>query len=289
MDVLNEIGLRMDKIRKIFQDITAIFPLMENLKSLTEKLENTENEFRSVAYEAAAMALAVKDISKGFALKEWREFMEGPGAKHTTQIHVGLGWALAQQRVEVLPIIKTLDPVMRFRVLDGYGYYDGIFRQRKTITNRIVPDEMDANLLPGYDQGLGRSMWYTCKGECESVSGMIGTFPASRHKDLWRGTGIACVYVGGYDENILRKLFTLSSENHSQLSVGAALVSRSRGNANAPTPYTELACRIWCNCTAEEVMRITVNAESLIAGQPDDAYMAWLSNIREELMSSKIN
>jgi hypothetical protein len=289
MEVRNEIALRIDKIREIFQHITAICTEQDDLKLLMTYLENTENEFRSVAYEALAMTLARKDISNGHALNNWRAFMEGPGKNHTAQIHVGLGWAIAQQRAEVLPIINTLAPIMRFRVLDGYGFYDGTFRQRKTIMTPIIPDEIESKFLPGYDQGLGRSLWYTCKGDGEKISGMIRAFSSSRHEDLWRGVGIACVYVGGFDENILKDLLTFSSDSQEQLPVSAALVSRTRNHANALTPYTELACRIWCNRTAEEAIQVTANAEGSIAAHSDSAYVTWLLNIREELVAAKIN
>lgn len=289
MEVRNEIVLRIDKIKEIFQRITVISTGQDDIKLLTVQLEDTENEFRSVAYEAAAMALALKDISTGNTLIHWRALMEGPGSKHTAQIHVGLGWAIAQQRVPVLSVIETLDPIMRYRVLDGYGYYDGIFRQRKTIMTRNIPDEMESKFLSGYDQGIGRSLWYTWKGDYEKISGIVKAFPASRHEDLWRGIGIACVYVGGYDANMLKQLLICSSNSHLQLPVSAALVSRTRINANALTPDTELACHIWCNCIAEEAMRITVSAETSIPAHTNDAYGAWLLNIRKEFTAAKMN
>lgn len=289
MNSSSKIAARMEKIREIFQHAMSIATAKGDLKLLAAELENTENEFRSIAYEGAAMALALKDFSNGHTLNRWRLFMEGPGAKHSAQVHAGLGWAIAQQRISALPIIETLDPLMRFRMLDGCGYYDGIFRQRQTIGNQIIPPDLESRLLTGYDQGVGRSLWYICKGECAKIPEMISAFSSSRHNDLWRGVSIACVYVGGCDSTMLRELLNYSLSYRTQLSVGTALVSRARNYADALTPDTELACQTWSNCSSQKAILMTVKAEPSVAVHPDDAYKTWLSNIEEELASVKPN
>jgi enediyne biosynthesis protein E3 len=284
-----EVERRMEKIREIFQYAMHISAEQEDLKLFGEQVENTENEFRSIAYEGVSMALALKDFSVSNTLNHWRLFMEGPGVKHAVHVHAGLGWAIAQQRISILPIIETLDPLMWFRVLDGYGYYDGIFRQRKTIGDHRIPPDFDNSFLQGYDQGVGRSLWYICKGDTSKIPGLVAGFSSSRHKDLWRGIGTACVYVGGSDENMLRELLTSAEGHHAQLSVGAALVSRTRRDTKTPTPDIELACRMWCNCSAEEAILVTVKTEPSKTIHPGDVCSSWLSHIKEELLLIQTN
>ena len=289
MNAQSEVAVRMEKIREIFQHAMSIAKEKEDFKSLVAELDNTENEFRSIAYEGAAMALALKDFSDGHTLNHWRLFMEGPGNKHSAQVHAGLGWAIAQQRISALPFIETLDPIMRFRMLDGCGYYDGIFRQRQTIAKQTMPTDLADKLLSGYDQGVGRSLWYISKGACAKIPEMISAFSPSRHNDLWRGVGIACVYVGGFDFDILSELLNYSLSHHTQLAVAAALVAQARNNAETLTPDTELACRVWCNCSTQEAILVTEKSKQSATLHPDDAYKTWLRNIEEELAAVKTN
>jgi enediyne biosynthesis protein E3 len=283
MNAQTDIGQRIQKIKEIFQQAFAISTNQEDLNLLLSQFENTENTYRSVAYEAAAVAMAIKDFSKSNTLGCWRSFMEGPAALHSAQVHAGLGWAMAQQRISVSPLIESLEPLMRFRMLDGCGYYNGIFRQRQTIMGQLVPQDVEGKFMRGYDQGVGRSLWYISKGDYASIPGMVARFPISRHIDLWRGIGIACAYVGCGDDSILRELFSWSFPFHIQLSVGAALVTRSRSIAKAHTQDMELACQVWCNRSSQQVLWVTEKAEPSFAADPNDAYLIWLSNIEEKL------
>lgn len=283
MDARHEIESRMEKIRSVFQYAMSVSIDEEDFFMLDDELKAIGNEFRSVAYEAAAMRIALKDISENNAFKYWKLFMHGAGQKHLVQVHIGLGWALAQQQVSVFPFIGTLDPLMQCRVIDGYGYYEGIFRRRKAIGEKLVPPELENTFLYGYDQGIGRSIWYNCKGECEKISEIIAAFPPSRHQDLWRGIGTACAYVGGYDEHWLRKLFAAASVHHTQLSIGAALVARSRAAAGSFTVYIDMACRIWCHCSWLEASEIKTMPSA--GAELTDPFKTWISNIEKHLQA----
>lgn len=288
MDVFYDIETRMEKIRAIFQYGMSVSIDEKDMNLLESALKLTENEFRSIAYEAAAMQLASKDISINQSFDHWRLFMQGPGVKHLTQAHIGLGWAMAQQQFPVFPFIETLESLMQCRVIDGYGYYEGIFRKRRSIGEQQIPLALENRFLHAYDQGLGRSIWYICKGSCEKIKEMVEPFPTSRHKDLWRGIGTACAYVGGFDENLLTQLTTSSGGNHKQLSIGAALVSRSRTEAGSFTRYIDMACRVWSNCTGEEAFNITVKTEPLLSEKIVDPCKAWIMNIEDAIVEIKV-
>ena len=278
-----DIGQRIERIREIFQKNYAISTVQGNLNSLVGHLEKTENDYRSIAYEAASVAIAVKDFSNGSTLNYWRSFLKESASPHAAQVHAGLGWAMAQQRISVSPIIETLDPLMRFRMLDGWGYYDGIFRRRQIIGSQTFADDEENKFIRGYDQGVGRSLWYMSKGDYSIISEMIAKFSVPRHADLWRGIGIACAYVGGCDEFILRELFSLSFPYNTQLSVGAALVASSRNCAGTITNDIELACEILCKHSLQKVLFITEKAEPSLVADSNDAYFIWLAKIEEEL------
>jgi hypothetical protein len=283
------IGLQIEKIKIVFQTAKDICAEQEDFNNVLKHLENVAPEFLSIAYEGASMALALKDFSKGNELKQWSAFMKGPGVNHSAQIHAGLGWAIAQQNNSPLQFLEMINPLMRARVLDGCGYYDGIFKQRQTIKNNKPPNDLQGPMLEAYDQGVGRSIWYICKGEVEQVLEIINTFPPTRHPALWRGIGVACAYVGGCDEHLLRLLLFSSQDYQKQLCAGAILAARGRVQANALTQDVELVCRIWCNLSIQEAMLLTVRTEPSSSVDPNNAYSLWLSQIEAELIPSDLN
>lgn len=287
MNHKKDISLQIEKIKSIFQNSKEFCTEEDNLNLLIQHLENTGPEFRSVAYEGASMALALKDLTKGDSLNHWRAFIKGQGADHERQGHSGLGWAIAQQGRSALPFFEMLSPLMRFCVLDGCGYYDGIFKQRQTIKARKPPETFKGQLLEAYDQGVGRSLWYLFKGEEEKIKETINTFSPERHSSLWRGIGVASVYVGGCDENHLKSLQLSAGEHQTQLALGAILAARSRVQAKAVTPDVELACRVWCNLSVEDAMILSVKAETDITNT-NESFGTWLSKMKEELNSKQL-
>jgi hypothetical protein len=137
---------------------------------------------------------------------------------------------------------------------DGMGYYHGLFKGRKTVKNQLIPEGINEQELHGFDQGLGRRLWYIVKGDVTELIQLINPFHSSRHSDLWRGVGIACGYVGGcYKEN-LERLQNSSTEYKDQLSAGIALAAISRNASNSITGDIELACEIICRMSMKEVL-----------------------------------
>jgi hypothetical protein len=284
MKLMPTIAVRMEKIRAIFQYAMSVTIHEEDINVVEQELSTIDNEFRSVAYEAAAMNIALKDISTNNKFRHWQSFMRLQGIKHLTQVHIGLGWAMAQQQFPVLPFIEILEPLMQCRMIDGYGYYEGAFRKRKALEEKKVPQEIPTKFLAAYDQGLGRSIWYICKADCEKLAELVSAFPYSRQKDLWRGIGTACVYVGGFDESLLRQLEAAASVHRIQLSIGASLVARTRTEADSHSIYTDMACRAWCECSEEMASEITTNTIPQVEANPDPCAV-WLSNIKEAFLS----
>lgn len=197
---------------------------------LSEHLAQADDYFRSVAFEGAAMGLALRDVAV------WREFLADEGANHAVQVHIGLGWALAERQQ---PIPEDGDWPDRDSVLDGYGYYHGLFRRRLSIRTQGIPDGLTDAQLPAFDRGLGRSIWYISKGDVELLKRMTDAFTESRQPNLWRGIGIAVAFVGGCDEGLLRQIACASSAYRPQLLQGATRALRSRTLAGTQTDEAE--------------------------------------------------
>lgn len=281
----SEISIKMATIRTLFEQGKSFVGDIIDIVKLSEQLENVDAEFRSVGYEGASMALALADLSKGDELDKWNLFLKHNATAHETQIYVGLGWALAQQNKYTTPLLKSFSPLMQIRLMDGCGYYDGVFRQRQSIISKKVPEGITANNLFGYYQGIGRSIWYSCKADADKVVEVIARFPIEYHSDLWRGVGIACSYVGGCDELLLNKLFAVAEKHCMQLAIGAALVAKSRMEAHTFTIDIERVCLCCCNISADEAMQIAIDTLPLSSATEENIYKTWMTRIEQELIN----
>lgn len=170
---------------------------------------------------------------------------------------IGLGWAFAKAETSPYPFLASLDPRLRPMVFDGMGYYYALFRGRRTIKNREVPAEIQEADLGSFDQGVGRRLWYHCKGKVSALTDLLHTFPSERHQDLWRGVGIASAYVGGLKQNQLERLLSFSANFKDQLESGVSLAAKTRMGADNITEDVRLACQVICKKTLEEMEEMT--------------------------------
>jgi hypothetical protein len=277
---------QMEKIRYIFQHALYISTDQEN-PSVKDHLENIDPEFRAVAYEGMAMGFAVKDLASG-TLQRWREFVRSVDSLYLPHIHVGLGWAAAKQKLSSLMFLDTLEPLMFSRVLDGLGYYEGTFRQMQAVTNKLYPGCIQPKDFDAFDQGLGRSLWYSYKGDVEKIKDIVLGFDEARRPHLWRGIGIASVFVGKCDETSLETLLEAAFKNRYQLGIGAAIVAKARISTGTLTEDVERACRIWCNVSAAKAADIVTVAESSNR-MNNNSYCLWISGMETELSTVILN
>src|SRR5579871_5433318 len=97
--------------------------------ALAENLNQVGQDHRGFAYEGAAMALALVD---GISLRgsAFSRFSAGSGKQHIFMLHVGAGWAYARlpwMRWRMESAIRKMHPVLRWLVIDGYGFHEGYF------------------------------------------------------------------------------------------------------------------------------------------------------------------
>jgi hypothetical protein len=248
---MNEVLMRMEKIKSLFMETQLFCASNNNQNLLLEYLEKAQPEFRSIGYESASMSIALKNFNGNPNMLDWLDFAHGPAKAHQAQVYVGLGWAIAKLNLPFLSTTNKIELLLQYHVADGCGYYDGCFRQRQSIANTQIPDYVPAVLLPLYDQGIGRSLWYMCNAEIEKIKGKIETFTIKRQASLWRGIGIAVAYVGGCNDIALKLLIQAAKENDFQLTCGAALAVKSRVTANTVDEET--------NSCSQQLFALTTN------------------------------
>ena len=176
------------------------------LDELISKLNQFESRYRSVAFEGASMGVALQN-----SMKTWRTYAK-TSLKHATQVHIGLGWAIAEQDLDLASNLAQIEPEMRVKVLNGYGYWHGLFRRRLTIRTQSIPENITSEYQAGFDQGVGRAIWYISKGEVQKVVNIINHFSEDRRANLWQGIGVASTYVGGCTNELITELKSVAGE-----------------------------------------------------------------------------
>src|SRR5262245_33473011 len=101
MTVENEILRRLETIQNIFRKVQDAFREKIFDNDSFSFLDNYDIEYRGIAYEAASMCIALNDLKAGTKLKRWKGFFE-MFESYGIQIHIGLGWAFAQQQLDPL-------------------------------------------------------------------------------------------------------------------------------------------------------------------------------------------
>jgi hypothetical protein len=248
---------------------------------LAGRLNQVELEQRGFAYEGAAMALGLLDRLTPWRRTRWQAFVRGPAAAHVYMAHVGLGWVLARLRRRVEPALAPLDRLLRWLVVDGYGFHEGYFHWPRTVDEHAVPGGLTGYACRAFDQGLGRSLWFVRTADPGRIAQTIATFPPDRHGDLWGGVGLACAYAGGVGDAALRELGEFAGRHHPRLAQGVAFAAKARARAANPAAHTELACKVLCGLSATEAASLTDAALlDLPPDGPEPAFEVWRQRVQ---------
>jgi hypothetical protein len=249
-------------------------------QALACRLAAVESEFRGFAFEGAAMALDLLDQLKPWSAPRLTAFLNGPGNTHVYMVHVGMGWSLARLSWRMAHRLSRLDPVLRWLVLDGYGFHEGYFRWGRYEKGASRPVRLRGYALRAFDQGLGRSMWFVGGADPEWIAGAMAGFPECRRNDLWSGVGLACAYAGGADAEDVRRLRLGSGVYYPHLAQGAAFAAGARSRAGNPAAPTELACELLCDLSAQQAANISDETRLEAREDSEPAYEVWRRLIR---------
>ncbi|GAB3432896.1 DUF1702 family protein [Flindersiella endophytica] len=220
------------------------------IDEIVTRLERFPLETNGYAHEGVAMGLTGMDCWLP-GKSRFREFLAGPGDAHIYMAHIGAGEALALMRRRPEPFLARLDdPVERWLVMDGYGFHLGFFHRARYVDRQAVPRQLSSYARRVFDQGVGRSIWFTSGADVDRVAADIAAFAPDRHRDLWLGIGTGSSYAGGVDRRELERLREASGRHQAWLATGAAFAAKGRNRAGNPAPNTELACQLLCDTSS---------------------------------------
>jgi hypothetical protein len=246
-------------------------------------LDRIEPELRGFAFEGAGMALALLDRLTPWNRSRLRDLIEGSGSAHVYMVIIGAGWAWARLGTRLAPRLESLDPVLRWLALDGYGFHEGYFYTRRTVEEQAHPKRVRGYARTAFDAGLGRSLWFVCGGDPERVHRQVECFDADRRADLWAGIGLACSYAGGVDVGSIAAVRDLSGAHVGALAQGAAFAAKARERAGIVVPDTRIAVEEICRTSLELAAK---QCDSALAALPSPgasgppAFETWRREIR---------
>ncbi|MBV7331275.1 DUF1702 family protein [Chloroflexi bacterium TSY] len=250
---------------------------------LWRRLQRVEVEFRDFVIEGAGTGYALMDLQKpGNRLDRW---LNGPAAEHKSAVYIGVGIALARQQVPLEPYIADLDPILRWNVVDGYGFTFGMFYREKGIEQLYCPDDLSEQTRHVYYQGLGRSQWFACCGDSGEIADIISRFPLEYHNDMWSGAAFGSTMAGGVNREELEQMRTHSQHHLPALAQGAAFAVTKRKHSGNFLPWNELACQVYWQMSAHDVDLIAQEAlrvaEKRAVTDQKGPYQAWRAHIQQ--------
>lgn len=242
---------------------------------LVGRLQTVEPTHRVFAYEGAGMGLGALDLVTPWK-KRLGAFVDGPGGPHIYTVYVGFGLALARLRRRPERYLNELDPLLRWGIVDGYGFHGGFFERRRYITRSARPTHLSSECRPVFDQGLGRAIWFSDGGVVTRVADTVAGFQDDRHGDLWNGIGMACAFGGGTDRAGLDRMREVAGAHRDRLAWGAAIAAWARDLAGSQAPHTELACQVFSGISGDDAARVLRQGRREVVGSASSVPLqAW--------------
>jgi hypothetical protein len=253
---------------------------------LANELNQTDLEHRGFAYEGAAMALALLD---GVSIRgtAFSRFVTETGRQHIFILHVGAGWAYARlpwKRWRIESAIRKLHPVLRWLVMDGYGFHEGYFHAGKESRLRNSAARLSQDGRHVFYQGLGRSLWFSDGADIQKISASISRLPSQYHTDAWSGIGLACAYAGGVTQDAIAELRRESAMHAPAVAQGAAFAAKTRQLAGNPANHTNAACAILCQMSTEEAAALCDETFTRIDLLHPCPYQHWRELLQQSLI-----
>lgn len=259
---------------------------------LVRDLDRVSAGLRGFAYEGAGMGLMLLDVILPFR-NRFRSFVQGLGKQYEELLYIGAGVAFGYLR-EGMPVrlfgrnpdgfVDRQNPMVRWLVMDGYGFFDGMVNWQKVIDQQKRPHRLSGYSLRAYDRGVGRSLWICTGADPSRFCQAIRPFPQSRQADLWGGIGEGCAYAGGAAESApLRHIAHQAGDHADHFAAGVVIGSVGRVRSGHSAPHTDLACESIWECGP---FRLTEMADQLaigLSGAVDerDQYEEWHTRIRQ--------
>ncbi|MFL6111495.1 MAG: DUF1702 family protein [Catenulispora sp.] len=283
---------RLETVGVMFLRGYAFAAEARTAQDATDRLEREiPRDYRGFAYEGAGMGFAMRDTLRPACSALMPSFLEGGGRPHKYMVYVGVGWALARlpRPLWRKATASTTDPLLRWLVLDGYGFHQAYFKTRRYVDEQYQDPNFPwpADGTPQYanrviDQGIGRALWFVCGTDPNLLADRIAGFPEERRADLFSGSGLAATYAGSVDREELLTYRDRVGAYLPQVAQASAFAAAARVQTDLVSAHMELATEILCAATPQEVDRVCMSsmpAADAAGPGTEPPYEVWRRNI----------
>jgi hypothetical protein len=225
---------------------------------ILSELQSFDINLRGFAYEGVGMGLTMIDYTSFGKESKFQKFVD-ENPNYTSLAHIGAGFAISVLNKDIEKSLAPMDPMQRWWAMDGYGFYNGIFKWKQSVQKQFVPRKVTGYALRAFDRGLGRSIWFLFSADINRIVNELKKFPESRRADIWSGVGVASTYAGGVSEETLRNIKATAGSYASYVSLGSTQAASARYLANNIVEHNDLACSVYCGMSAENVAKLTID------------------------------
>jgi hypothetical protein len=243
--------------------------------------------YRGFAFEGAGMAMGVLDGLPGRG-GHVEALLAGSGADHVHMVYVGVGWAMARLPRMRWSRLYAPDPLLRWLLLDGYGFHQAYFHTRRYVYEQFQERELRSpiggpawHLDQVIDQGIGRATWFVGGADPGRVAALLNAFPESRLADLYAGAGLAATYAGAVDQAELVRFLALAGPYGAHVAQGAAFAAKARAHSGLVVEHNELATEVFCGTDVATAAAVTDAARENLHDARVPAYATWRDRIAE--------
>jgi hypothetical protein len=178
--------------------------------------------------------------------------------------------------------LARLDPLLRWLAVDGYGFHEVFFHAPRYAAGGLPPARLRGYARRAFDQRLGRGFWFVHGGDVRRIIAAIRQLSPERRADLWSGVGLAAAYAGEAGADELATLKEGAGSCSPELAQGAAFGAKARMLAGNASAYTDVACRVLCDRSAEDAAAITdACLDDLPADSAQPSYEIWRRRIQQ--------
>jgi hypothetical protein len=266
---------------------------VRSVPDVRARLAKVPSRFRGFAYEGAGMGFAMLDGLPLGGGRHAAEFLDGPATDQSYIVYCGIGWAMARLPRLRWPSADAMHPLLRWLVLDGYGFHQAYFHTQRYVhahyQNPRFPwpgDESQAYANRAIDQGIGRALWFVGGTDLAEVAALVARFPTRRHGDLWAGEGLAATYACGAERDELVCLAEFAGRHRPQLAQGSAFAAEARVRAGLLIPQTGVATAALCGTDPVTAAGVSVDVRP---DHPENralpTYELWRQDTAKQLVS----
>jgi hypothetical protein len=182
-------------------------------------------------------------------------------------------------------VIRKFDPVLRWLVLDGYGFHQGYFHFNQPLDSAVNRLSMNARHV--FYQGFGRSLWFVHGCDFHQIAMTISGFPTIYQGDAWSGIGLACAYAGGVRTAEMEEAVSQVGDFGSALAQGAAFAAKARQLAGNGAAHTEQACAVLAGVNAQQAAALCDRALAQVNRNSSSPYQQWRELVQNYFSSSR--